>query len=139
MSQQRLERIDAFVQQEVEQWSRYLLQRMEAGVRRRGIVASGEFLRSLATTAARQGLQRAAVALSFAGHGRFADMGAGNMYHKGAYQGRSREEVLKGRRGNKVYSRTAYGTLSTLMNNLANKYVDEIPELLKQSMTDGQR
>ncbi|MBL8000400.1 MAG: hypothetical protein JNL05_00445 [Flavobacteriales bacterium] len=139
MSQEQLNRMDAFVQEEVDQWTVYLEQRLRAGVARRGIVVSGEYLRSIAASAARKGLQQAEAELRFATQGRFADMGAGWGYHKGQYilNAEQKREALKGRKGNKVYSKVAYGTLSTLMNNLANKYVEEIPELIQQAANDG--
>lgn len=138
MSAERLARMDAFVQAEVEQWTAYMAAQLRAGVARKGIVVSGEFLRTIAARAANEGLQKASVALSFDTAGRFADMGAGNAYRLGKYQGSAdRAELLKGRKGNKVYSRTAYGTLSTLMNNMANMYLERVPDLIKQTLTDG--
>lgn len=137
MSEERLSRMDAFLQEEVVAWTAYMEERLKAAVARKGIVAEGAFLRSIAAKAANEGLQKAAVALTFDNAGRFADMGAGRAYRLGQYTGRNRSDVLKGRRGNKVYSRTAYGTLSTLMNNLANKYVEEVPDLIKNSITNG--
>lgn len=136
-AEQQLSRMDAFLQEEVRAWTAYMEERLRQAVQRKGVVASGTFLRSIAARAVNEGLQQARTELQFDTAGRFADMGAGRAYRLGVYQGRSREEVLKGRRGNKVYSRTAYGTLSTLMNNLANKYVEELPTLIQQAANDG--
>ena len=128
---------DAFLGEEVEQWSTWMLDRLRNNVRA-GSNDSAEFLGSLAVRATREALQRYRVQLAFVRHGRFADMGAGRGYIKGQYIGTSqRGEMLKGRRGNKVNSRTAYGTLSTLMNNVANKYIRLAPELIKQTLTHG--
>lgn len=128
---------DAFLGEEVEQWSSWMLQRLQQNVRT-GANDNAEFLGSLAVRATREALQRYRVQLSFVRHGRFADMGAGRGYSKGQYIGTAaRGEMLKGRKGNKVYSRTAYGTLSTLMHNVANKYIQLAPELIKETLTHG--
>ena len=138
MSQERLSQVDAFFEEQVVKWTPYMAERLRAGVRRKGIVVSGEFLNTIAARAVINGLQTAETLLKFDTAGRMADMGAGRAYKLGKYQGSAdRAELLKGRRGNKVYSRTAYGTLSTLMNNMANMYVERVPDLIKQTLTDG--
>lgn len=129
---------DAYLGEEVQEWSTWMLARLQQNVRT-GVNDNAEFLGSLAVRATREALQRYRVQLSFVRHGRFADMGAGRGYVKGQYVGTAgRGEALKGRKGNKVYSRTAYGTLGTLMNNVANKYIKLAPELLKQAITHDQ-
>jgi hypothetical protein len=57
------------------------------------------------------------------------DMGAGNGYRKGKFMGdEDRVAFLKGRKPSKWYSRLAWGSVyGTLVNNLANKYVAEVP------------
>lgn len=133
----QVEHMDEFLQEEVRLWSEYMLERVRNAVRTGGN-DSGDWLQSLAVTAAKEGLQRAKVELSFRTHGRMADMGAGKGYRKGVYIGRdTRTELHRGRKGSKVYSRTAYGSLRTLMNNVANKYVQLVPELLKKEITNG--
>lgn len=137
-SEEQLQRMDDFLQEEVRQWTEYLLSRMKVAAGK--TVVSEEYLRSLATSAAEEGLQKAKAELSFSEHGRFADMGAGRMYTKGVYHGdrdaRGRQHLI-GRKGNKNYSRTAYGTLNGLMEGVANKYLERTPELIKQALTDG--
>lgn len=134
-----IEQGDRFLQEEIDQWLPFMVERLKGNVRGAGVIDSADFLASIAATAAREGVMRYRAQLSFVEHGRFADMGAGKGYEKGVYVGTAaRGQRLKGRKGNKVYSRTAYGTLGTLMNNVANKYIEIVPELLKQSLTNGQ-
>jgi hypothetical protein len=131
-----LEHGDAFLKETTEKWTAFMLERLKANVRSEQVIDSAEFLESIAAKAAQQGLMRYQVELRYARQGRFADMGAGKGYIKGQFQGRlQRGQRLRGRKGNKVYSRTAYGTLSTLMNNVANQYIKLVPDLIKHNLT----
>lgn len=134
-----IEQGDRFLQEEIDHWTTFMLGRLQNNVRSAGVIDSAEFLASLAATAAKEGVMRYRTQLAFVRHGRFADGGYGRGYHKGVYVGTAaRGQRLKGRKGNKVYSRTAYGTLGTLMNNVANKYIELAPELLKSALTNDQ-
>ena len=137
-SEAELQRMDDFLQEEVRLWTEYLYGRMVNAAGK--TVVSEEYLRSIATRAAAEGLQQARAELSFSEHGRFADMGAGRMYTKGVYHGdrdARGQQMLIGRKGNKNYSRTAYGSLTGLMEAVANKYLSETPEIIKNSITHG--
>lgn len=132
-----LQRIDDEVQRIVKEHAAYQRDRVEATVRAKGVVDTGTFADSIASAAVNEGLQKARIELSFDRAGRFADMGAGNMYKLGVYMGREeRTAHLKGRKGTPAYSKAAYGTLSTLMNLLANMYVPETLNLMKQPLQD---
>jgi len=70
--------------------------------------------------------------------GRFSDMGAGRGYMLGKYVGRdTRTELHKGRKGHKQYSKTAWGTQGTLINLLANGFIDHVRTNLKDTILNG--
>jgi len=119
--------MDAFVAEELQAFAQYLLEQAKERLLRRNIVADRDLLNSLATQAAEKELR-----LWFADHGRMHDMGAGKGYEKGKFMGvEERGEILKGRTPSKWYSRMAWGSVyGTLVNNLANKYVQEVPGLI---------
>lgn len=133
MSQQMPARMEAFVAEELQEFSEYLLQQAGERLRRRNIVADRHLLQSLATQAAREQMS-----LSFASHGRFHDMGAGRGYRKGIYIGNDTSRPHPGHKPSKWYSRLAWGAVyGTLVNNLANKYVAEVATDLKHSLSHG--
>lgn len=123
------ERQKAFIQAEVVAFAAYLLEQARARIMRKNIKVDETLLNSLATQTAENELK-----LIFSDHGRFHDMGAGRGYHKGKYMGaEERGLFLKGRKPSKWYSRMAWGAVyGTLVNNLANKYIAEVPKGLVQ-------
>jgi len=119
--------IDAFIEAEVSAFGEYLLLLARDRVVARNINDSGELLKSLAVVTSGNTLQ-----MSFLDSGRMHDMGAGNGYHKGKFMGSAeRAKYLKGRKPSKWYSRLAWGAVyGTLANNIANKYVAEVPKMM---------
>lgn len=119
------ERQKAFVEEEIAAFAAYLLDQAKARILRRNIKVDETLLNSLAVETAATEMK-----LLFSDHGRMHDMGAGRGYHKGKYMGaEERGLFLKGRKPSKWYSRLAWGAVyGTLVNNLANKYIAEVPK-----------
>jgi|GEM_PF-3664246 hypothetical protein len=117
----------AFVQAELKDFAAYLLAQAKQQLLRKRIKVDETLLQSLAVESAETELK-----LWFQDHGRMHDMGAGRGYHKGKFMGSAERAVfLKGRKPSKWYSRLAWGSVyGTLVNNLANKYVAEVPKAL---------
>lgn len=117
----------AFVAEELSEFATYLAQQARERIMGRNIVVDRDLLNSIATQTAENELK-----LWFQDHGRFHDMGAGRGYHKGKFTGvEERGDILKGRKPSKWYSRLAWGSVyGTLVNNIANKYVQEVPGLI---------
>lgn len=119
----------AFVQEELAEFATYLVQQARAQLTRRRIKVDDVLLGSLAAQTAENELK-----LLFADHGRYHDMGAGRGYHKGKFMGsEERGMFMKGRKPSKWYSPMVWGAVyGTLVNNLAHKYVAQVPGLLAQ-------
>ena len=122
--------MEAFVEAELGEFSTWLYEQARDRITGRNIMVDRDLLQSLAVHAARNELQ-----VWFADHGRMHDMGAGRGYHKGKFMGvEDRGEILKGRKPSKWYSRMMWGAIfGTLVNNLANKYIAEVPGRIKQA------
>lgn len=125
--------MDAFVAEELAQWAPLLEARMKEQVSRRGIMASGALLRSMAAKA----MATKEVQLAFARHGRFHDMGAGRGWRKGVYVGTNRGETPKAPKPSKFYSRTKMGLYGQLVSNLSNKFVDTLATQAADQLPDG--
>lgn len=137
MSDDLTQRINAEAQRIAKEWGPSLRDTVERNVRAKGVVDEGSFADSIAQTTTDEGLLKARTELSFSTHGRMADMGAGNMYKLGQYMGREeRTDLLTGRKGNKAYSKAAYGRIGSLTNLLANMYVEEVPTGIKHILED---
>lgn len=135
---QPLSEIDAFLAEETRRWTVFLRQQLVQNLQRRGVRVSGEWVDNVVANELGAGAGRDIAELLFPTHGRMQDMGAGNGYRLGQYVGkRTNATDLRGRKGSKIYSRTAYGTLNTLINNLANKFVQHTAEGLKHTLSDG--
>lgn len=124
----------SFVKSELQQWTPFLVARLRAQLVSRNISVSGPLLNSVVG----QVVNDQEVDLSFLKYGRFHDMGARQGWHKGQFTGRNeRGERLRPPKPSKFYSRTAWGTLTTLINNLQNTYVARLQQDIHQTLTDG--
>lgn len=133
MSAQLPERMDAFVAEILREFSADILQGARERVAGRNIVEDRELLNSLATHAMPKAME-----LLFAEHGRMHDMGAGKGYRKGQYIGDDMTRPHPGHKPSKWYSRFAYGmTYGRLVNDLSNRYLNEVAADLKKTLTDG--
>lgn len=128
-----------FMHEEVRKHAIYLREQLVNNFRRKGIVASGQTVNSFVCRALGGNGDRDEIQVLFPDQGRFSDMGAGRAYKLGQYVGRdARTEEHKGRKGHKQYSRTAFGTQSTLLNILANGFIEHTQRELKNTLnTDG--
>lgn len=119
--------IAAFVEGEIADFAVYLADLAKQRIVARRIVVDQDLLNSLSVQASKSQFE-----VWFKDHGRMHDMGAGNGYQKGKFMGtEERGRVLKGRKPSYWYSRLMWGAVyGTLVNNLANKYVAEMPRLL---------
>lgn len=117
------------MEEELAAFASYLYEQARSRLIRRRIKVDDSLLNSLAVTTAKNELE-----MWFQDHGRMHDMGAGNAYHKGKFVGvEQRGRILKGRKGSKWYGPLAWGSVyGTLVNNLANKYIAQVPALLVQ-------
>ena len=132
-----LARID-FMNEEVRAHARYLQEQLTLNFRQAGIAVSGDTVRGFVCKAMGGTGGHAEIDTLFPLQGRMSDMGAGNAYQLGKYIGRNaRTELHKGRKGNKVYSRTAWGTQNTLINNLANKFIEHARVNMKDTLLNG--
>lgn len=126
----------AFINDELESWTPFLVERLRAQIRSRNIRESDELLHSVVAEV----VNGNETDLSFLGYGRFHDGGYGPHFHKGQFMGNKDRRGLppiKGRKPSKFYSRTAWGSLTTLINNLQNRYVEGLSTGIKDILTDG--
>ncbi len=127
-----------FLQEETRAHAAYLYEQLVQNLQQRGVVDTGTLVKSfIVRELGGSGLQEEINAL-FPTYGRFGDMGARRGWRKGQPTGRDgRTEALKAPKGHKVYSRTVWGSQNTLINNLANKFVEHARTNLKDTLTDG--
>lgn len=124
----------AFVGEELKKWAPFLVERLKSQLTSRNISVNGPLLHSVVADVA----DDKQVDLSFLKYGRFHDMGAKRGWHKGQFVGhQQRGERLRPPKPSKFYSRTGWGTLTTLINNLQNTYVARLQEDIHQSLTNN--
>lgn len=129
-----LQNEEAIMQAELKKWAPFLVARLKSQLASRNISATGDLANSVAAYVANSHQ----VDLRFLLYGRFSDMGARRGWHKGQFIGRSeRGERMRPPKGTKFYSRTAWGTLSTLINNIASSYVEQLSTDIKTSLENG--
>ena len=126
---------EAFIAEELQRWAPFLESRLKSQLRSRNIMESGDLVRSTVASA----ISSTEVQASFLRYGRFHDMGAKPGWNKGQFVGREqRAERLRPPKPSKYYSRTAWGAMTTLINNLQSRYIEAIPADMKQTLTNGQ-
>ncbi len=126
---------EAFIAEEMARWAPFLESRLRSQLRSRNIMESGDLIRSTVATA----IANNEVQASFLRYGRFHDMGAKPGWQKGQFTGRDyRGARQRPPKPSKYYSRTAWGAMTTLINNLQSRYVEAIPADLKRTLTNGQ-
>lgn len=125
---------DQFIAEEMRAWAPFLEARLRSQLRSRNIVESGDLVRSTVATA----IGTHEVQAAFLRYGRFHDMGAKPGWEKGQFVGRDhRGARQRPPKPSKYYSRTAWGAMTTLINNLQSRYVEAIPADIKRVITDG--
>lgn len=122
--------IDQFTREELAEMAPLFAARFAQQLQRRGKVASGALLRSMASMA----VGSTEIQAGFAKYGRFVDMGARGGWRKGVYTGKR----IPGERPRKAifYSRVKWGLYGQLVNNLSNKYVDALYEQALTQVTN---
>ena len=129
-----LQNEQAIMQEELREWAPFLAARLRSQLASRNISMSGALAMSTIATVVASNQ----VDLSFLRYGRFNDMGARRGGEKGQFTGRAqRGEKLRPPKPTKYYSRTAWGTLTTLINNIASSYVEQISSDIKHDLTNG--
>lgn len=124
-----------FLRRESQEFAEFLEGLLTNEARRLKLQNSEDLLSSIRVLAMASGAEGAEILVRFATHGRFRDMGAGSGYHKGKPISDGERQALvrgKARKPAKWYSKTAYGSLNTLIGNLSNKYVEQVVESAKK-------
>ena len=118
-----LQNEQAFIAQEIDKWTDTVVDLVLEALRKKKIGITSALEKSVRGQA-RQNIGE----LVFKSYGRFRDMGAGRGYNKGVEKisENRRKLTRKGRPPEKFYSKAAYGTLSGLMRNLSNTYIEKI-------------
>ena len=123
-----------FVRQELAEWAPFLEARLKSQLRTRNISVNGPLVQSVVADVPNWN----EADLRFLKEGRFHDMGARRGWHKGQFVGHAtRGERLRPPKPSKFYSRTAWGTLNTLITNLQNRYQQRLQEDAYQTLTHG--
>jgi hypothetical protein len=117
------QKIDLFVQEELAEFAPLFAQRFSEQLRRKGKVASGELVNTMASRA----IGNREIQAEFLQYGRFVDMGARRGWRKGVYIGTGKPGKAPPKRS-VFYSRTKMGLFGQLVSNLSNKYVDVMYE-----------
>ncbi len=110
-----------FINHELDAWADRVADAVIAGLKKNKIGITQE-LRDSVKARARQNVGE----LLFKEYGRFVDMGAGKGSKRGIESISSNRAALTGRRPKKFYSKTAYGTLGSLINALLSNYQEHI-------------
>lgn len=115
-------KVDQFTREEMAEMAPLFAARFGQELRKRGKVASGKLLASMASLA----VGNNEIQAGFLKYGRFVDMGATGGWRKGVYTG-TRAGGKKPRKAI-FYSRVKMGLYGQLVSNLSNKYVDTLYE-----------
>lgn len=133
----QLSEIDAFMAEEVKRWTEFLAPQVQQALTRAGHVFTGDLVQNVVARELGASNGKDIAELMFPTQGRMVDMGAGLGYRLGTYIGTRPNVPHPGHHGSKAYSRTAYGTLNTLISNLSNKFIAHTADGLKATLTDG--
>jgi hypothetical protein len=110
-----------FINHELDAWANRVTDAVIRALKRERIGITQE-LRDSVKARAKQNIGE----LLFLQYGRFVDMGAGKGSRRGVESIASNRSMLTGRRPKKFYSKTAYGTLSSLIQALVSNYREHI-------------
>jgi hypothetical protein len=119
-----------FIHHELDAWADRVTNAVIRSLKREKIGITQE-LRNSIKSRAKQNIGE----LLFTEYGRFVDMGAGKGSRKGIESIASNRAVLTGRRPKKFYSKTAYGTLSSLIQALVSNYREHVVYQAKNHLT----
>lgn len=111
---------------------------LKESIKKLGIGVTDELYASLKTQVIEKGGDLIDINLTFLARGRYVDMGAGQGYAKGVFEGvASNREKLIGRKPKKWYSKPFYGRINALMGitgaALSEAAVKAIIEPLKEA------
>jgi hypothetical protein len=138
-----------FIQKSLAEYMERTITGMRIKAQQMGIGVTDEGLRSLSYQALQQGESSGAAKLSFKEYLRMVDMGAGRGHPLGGmgymranlltskFDGQAILKKNKVRKPKKFYSKTAYGNLTWLGNQLLYGYTEETIASLKKEMTNG--
>jgi hypothetical protein len=127
--------IEAFIAEELAEMAPLFQDRLSEQLRQRGIIASGDLLRSMAAKA----VAHREIQVAFMLHGRFHDMGARAGWRKGVYIGKGDAARRPKPKPSKFYSRTKMGLFGQLVSNLSNKYVEALYQQARSELAHGRQ
>lgn len=118
----------AFVRQAIDQYNRRVSEELAKSIDRLNAKKTGDLQSSISTkTAEASSRHQGQAQVFFHEYGRMVDMGAGrNVSRKGRKSAKEKRELNKLRRPKKFYSRTAYGLLNPLINELQYGLTEEV-------------